>query len=182
MTISYQIDASDRLIQVNEGWSDYARTNNGEHVMPERVIGEPLWNYITDSTIHDIYRRLVTIARQGRSSSFRYRCDAPRYRRMFQMKISATEDGSVEFKSTLLTEEERPAIALLIPRSRPSNIYVRICSWCHVVAWPGESWKPLESAAERVVSVDEADLPELTHGICEACAKSMLELAGQMSA
>jgi hypothetical protein len=178
LTISYEIDASDRLIHVNERWSEYAQTNNGEQVMPDVVLGETLWNFISDSTTQDIYRRLVLIARQGRSSSFRYRCDAPRYKRMFQMNIGATERGTVEFKSTLLSEEERPAIALLMPRSCPSNIYVRICSWCHVVAWPGEAWKPLETAAERVVSIEETDLPELTHGICEACARKMLELAG----
>jgi hypothetical protein len=179
LTISYQINASDRLIQMNEGWSEYARVNDGEQVMPEMVLGEPLWNFISDSTIHDIYRRLVLIARQGRSSSFRYRCDAPRFKRTFQMKISATEQGNVEFESTLLSEEERPAIPLLMVRTRPSNVYVRICSWCHVVAWPGETWKPLEAAAERVVAVDEANLPELTHGICEACSQSMLVLTGE---
>ncbi len=181
LTISYQIDASDRFIQMNDGWSEFARGNDGEQVMPEVVLGEPLWNYISDSTIQDIYRRLVLIARQGRNSSFRYRCDAPRYKRTFQMEITATEQGHVKFTSTLLSEEERAAVPLLMARTRSSNIYVRICSWCHVVAWPGETWKPLEAAAERVVDVDEADLPELTHGICETCAQSMLDLLANPS-
>jgi len=181
LTISYQIDSSDRLVQVNEGWSEFARGNDGEQVMPELVLGEPLWKFISDHTVSDIYRRLVLIARQGRRSSFRYRCDAPRYKRTFQMEISATEQGHVKFRSALLSEEERAAVPLLMPRTRPSNTYVRICSWCHVVAWPGETWKPLETATERVVDVDEADPPELTHGICETCAQSMLELLANQS-
>lgn len=176
LTISYQIDAADRIIQVSDEWSDFARANDGEQVMPEHVLGVLLWSFISDYTIHDIYRRLVLIARQGRSSSFRYRCDAPRYKRTFQMNISATEQGNVNFESTLLSEEERPAIPLLMARTHRSNVYVRVCSWCHAVAWPGEPWESLETAAERIMSTDESDLPELTHGICETCAKNILKL------
>lgn len=172
--VAYQIDALDRLIEVNQAWTEFARANNGLEVLPEFVLGKSLWNFITDVTVEEIYRRLAKLAREGRDTQFRYRCDSPKQKRIFQMRILGRPGGKVEFTSTLLSAEDRPAIPLLKARSEFSGIYVRICGWCHAVAWPGESWRPLEMAAERVIGLEETELPELSHGICEACAAGMM--------
>lgn len=175
-TISYQIDTMDRLIQVNESWTAFALANGGERVLPELVLGKTLWHFISDTTIQNIYRRLTNLARQGRGALFRYRCDSPQEKRIFQMRVIALLAGKVEFTSTLLNAEERPAIPLLNARAPSALLHVRICSWCHAVAWPGETWRPLESAAERLIGRGDNELPDLSHGICEACAAGMMAM------
>lgn len=172
--VSYQIDALDRLIEVNQAWTEFARANDGLQVLPEFVLGKSLWQFITDATVENIYRRLAKLAREGRDTQFRYRCDSPKQKRIFQMRITGRPGGRVEFSSTLLSTEDRQAIPLLKLRTEYSGVYVRICGWCHSVAWPGESWRPLETAAERVIGLEETNLPELSHGICAACAARMM--------
>lgn len=175
-TISYQIDATDRLIEVNSTWTEFALANEGAQSLPEVVLGKSLWQFISDATIQDIYRRLTRLARQGRGATFRYRCDSPTTKRIFRMGIAALPTDKVEFTSTLLSAEDRPPISLLKARAASSQLQVRICSWCHAVAWPGETWQLLELAAERAIGLDEAELPELSHGICEACSAGMMAM------
>ncbi len=181
-TISYQIDATDRLIQVNPAWTEFALANEGAKVLPEVILGKSLWQFISADPIQDIYRRLTRLARDGRGSTFRFRCDSPSQHRIFRMGIAALPAGKVEFTSTLLNEEDRPSISLLQSRTSSSQLPIRICSWCHAVAWPGEAWQPLESAAERALGLEEADLPELSHGICEACAAGMMAMMNAATA
>lgn len=175
-SLSYRIDAEGRIQHVGERWDDFALANDGAHATAARVLGRPLWTFIVDATIQDLYSRLIKIARQGRPSEFRYRCDAPRVRRVFQMRIAAAE-GDVTFTSTLESAvvQQRPTL-LLAALPRQTDVLVRICSWCHCVAWPGESWVPLEDSVERVQLLESHQVPGLTHGICESCAAGMLRV------
>lgn len=174
--ISYRIDADDRIVAVNEAWDEFARANDGEKATSGAVLGRPLWAFIADTTIHDIYRRLVKIARDGRPSRFRYRCDSPAERRVFHMSIVSAEAGQVVFTSQLETSTPRPPIPLLAAGRRRSEILVRICSWCHRVAWPGEPWHTLEDSAERLQLLEPNEMPGTTHGICDDCCAKIFQL------
>ena len=98
---------------MNETWQDAARQNQGEAVLSDRVLGRDLWQSVGDDTVRQIYKRLIRRARGGTPVEFRYRCDAPARRRVFTMSIQSLADGQVEFASTLVQEEARPAVALL---------------------------------------------------------------------
>lgn len=169
-TIAYRIDAEDRLVFVSESWSEFARENDGSAVMPEYVLGRVLWSQMADLTVLDIYRRLVSLAREGRPTTFDYRCDAPAWRRVFCMTIAARPDGHVEFRSTLRFQTPRPALALLESRQRRDERLVRLCSWCHAIAVSADEWLPLETAVDRLQFLAGDSLPRLTHGICPKCA------------
>jgi hypothetical protein len=166
--LRYWIDAQDRLIRLSENWSDFARENDGEALMPDLILGKVLWSEIADLTLRVLYHQLVALARQGRPIRYRFRCDSPTQRRLFEMEIRGTKSGLVEFASTLLETESRPAVPLLDSHQARSQELVRMCSWCQRIAVAG-AWLPVESAMAELGLMERTVLPRLTHGICDEC-------------
>lgn len=166
----YRIDAEDRIRDMGRAALEGSHPGG-----PARYIGRVLWEFLQDRATVEIYRHLVRAARQGRFVRFRYRCDAPNARRLFSMAIHRTEDGLVEFATELLREEARPAVALLDPAIGPrSSEFQRVCSWCERAALPDGRWVRIEEAVETLGLLQREALPQLTHGICERCAKRIM--------
>jgi hypothetical protein len=176
LVITYRIDADDRLVGMNEAWTAFAEQNRGENAVPEKVIGRPLWDFVVDLSLQELYKRMVRRARDGQPVSFRYRCDAPHERRVFLMQISHVGAGVVEFRSELMTAETRPAVRWLDPGARHGPTLVRLCSWCGRVALPDGRWVAVERAMEEHGALQQAEAPSLTHGMCEQCADQMTSL------
>lgn len=180
LPIVYCIDASDRIVHVNTGWIHFARHNHGGRLLPEFILGRLLWEHITDSTVQELYRCMVSRARHGQPTRFRFRCDAPHQRRSFQMTISPLEHSGVQFESHLEAQEPRDAIDLLDPfQARETDVLLRMCSWCHGIDWPGVGWLPLEEAVERLYLVRPEGMPRLTHGICRDCTDRVMRELGE---
>jgi hypothetical protein len=174
-TIHYWIDAQDRIIRVDEHWAKFAAENDGGALRPERMVGQKLWSGIANPTLGALYRQLVGLARRGRVVRFRFRCDSPELRRLYEMEIRGGEGGLVEFASTLQGLEERPRVPLLDSRQARREGLVRVCSWCQRIAVPG-GWQPVEAAIETLGLMQKPVLPALTHGICEECHTQMSAL------
>ena len=173
----YRIDEHDRLCEVDCGWMDVAGA-----IPPTQVLGRSLWEFVRDPTVIAVYRQMIRQARAGRVLRFRYRCDAPEWRRLYEMTIQSCGSSRVEFASQLVREEARKPVTLLDrslgPRSRE---LVRICSWCERAALPGGGWLPIEEAVEALGVMQHDTMPQLTHGICERCfarVKRSFELGG----
>ncbi len=175
MEIVYQIDRNDRLCEVGGSWTRFAQANNGDSVMPERVLGRSLWDFISDNHVRELYRQILRRARAGHPARFDYRCDAPESRRLFRMTIRTVAGGNVEFMSRLLWQEARPRVDLLDHEMPASGPWVRVCSWCQKVSLPDGAWVPVEEAAEKLGFLGEEHTPRLTHGICPSCHSAMLE-------
>lgn len=173
--ITYRVDAQDRLVGFNEEWSEFARANGGEAALPEVVAGTRLWDVVQDSTLQELYRRMMAKARAGAGVKFRYRCDAPHERRVFTMEIRAAEDGAVEFISQLVSAEERPAVPWLERGVEHGPELVRVCSWCGRVALPDGAWVAIERAMEQHRALHGVTVPRLTHGICGECQAEMMQ-------
>lgn len=176
LNLVYRIDRSDRICAVNEAWRKFALENDGAEIVAEKIIGADLWSCIADASTCELYRRLTARVRGGQPVQFQYRCDAPAVRRTFRMTIEARLDGEVEFASELLKSETRPAVALLDRRTPRNETFVRICSWCQLVAVDREEWVPVEEAVERLRLFEAETLPALTHGMCAACGEKFLGL------
>ena len=173
-TIRYWIDAQDRVIRVNDEWARFAAENDGGPVGPAAdIVGRELWSFIDDQTLSNLYREMVLIARSGRPISFDFRCDAPRFRRVFQMRISGGTGEDVEFASTLKSEVAREAVPLLDCRQPRNEQYVRMCSWCQRVQANGR-WVPVEEAVAELGLMSSPTIPAITHGICEDCRTRMM--------
>ena len=167
--VIYRVNPEGRVTFVNPAWSEFARDNHGEAVMPERIVGCSLLDAITGTTVRELYRGLITRARAGHPARFHYRCDAPHKRRVFEMNVHRLADGDVEFVSTLLHEEERPPVALLETGQPRDERMLRICSWCQKVEMPDKQWLPVEAAIEIMPLMKADRFPTLTHGICASC-------------
>lgn len=165
----YRIDANDRISHVNEAWSEFARDNQGESLMPQHVIGQKLFDSTTDITVRELYLQMLRRVRAGTPVRFRYRCDAPDRRRTFEMVIHALTGDTVEFVSTLEHEELRPKVDVLEAGRPRDDRVLRVCSWCQKVALPDKSWVPVERAVDILHLLEALTFPRLTHGICESC-------------
>ena len=176
LTISYQIDPQDCIVSVSDSWEVFARANDGAAVLPDKVLGRPLWDFIQDRSVRQLYRHLVAKARGGEPVEFDYRCDSPSQRRVFLMRIAPVMTERIEFLSRLLSSEPRPPQGLLDAQSPRSPAVLRICSWCLRVAVTSDEWVEMEAAVRRLKLLHAETLPALTHGICPRCLEEMVRL------
>jgi hypothetical protein len=172
-TIRYWIDARYRIVRVNDEWAKFASENEGGPVGSSAgIVGRTLWSFMEDPTLCNLYREMVVLARKGRPVAFTFRCDAPRFRRVFRMRITGRAGGEVEFASTLESEEAREAVALLDSRQPRNDQFVRMCSWCQRIKANGR-WVPVEEAVVELGLMAGPSVPAITHGICEDCDHGM---------
>jgi hypothetical protein len=174
---SYRIDSDNRLVAMSDNWDGFAHANDGANCSRASLLGRSLLDFVGDSTVQYIYTLLIQRARAGRPARFEYRCDAPGFRREFEMQITAVSPAEVEFISTLQREQARPAIDLFRPPVPGAHRFLRMCSWCHAVTLGTNDWRPLEAAASEPEIMEAGKHTGVTHGICAPCAEAMLRLA-----
>lgn len=175
--VRYLIDADDRLIAFNEGWTTFARENDGEAFLPPRITGRPLWDFISDAATADIYHTMIGRVRRGAQPiRFDFRCDSPDRRRLLRMVLSADTSGGVAFSVTAVREEHRRAVPLLDAKKARSASFITVCAWCKRVRLAPSSWVEIEQAVEAMQLFEVDVMPGLTHGMCERCQQDIAPL------
>lgn len=173
----YWLDDRDQIVFVSEAWDAFALANSGEQLTENRVLGRPLWEFITDRTTRLLYRDILAWVRGGHPVRFILRCDSPGCCRLLEMGVSAGLGGSVEFRIRTLSEEPRKPQPLLDTERPHSKELLRMCGWCKKVAVCG-GWVEVEEAVSLLGLFERALLPDVTHGICEDCyARVQLQIA-----
>jgi hypothetical protein len=167
----YDIDDHDRIVSVGNDWSAFAEANGGEVLQQPKLIGRSLFDFISGAAVRQVYGALIARARDGHPVQFQFRCDAPNWRREFEMKILSTAPNRVTFISTLVRQSPRPAIALFDASRRSEPELIRMCSWCHAVAGDASAWHPVERAIGLLGLLDEGTHIGVTHGICPECSE-----------
>jgi len=173
--IVYRLTSQDEFVYLNDEWSNFAEANNASSLLPNHVLGRPLWDFITDQTTSQLYCEMLDQVHAGRSMSFNFRCDGPEHRRYMELSISALAGGQVQFESRTLREEERPRQELLdslVPRAAD---LLRICGWCKRVDVGEGKWGEVEEAVATLRLFERQALPMMTHGMCEGCFKTISE-------
>lgn len=171
----YRVDATDRIVYVNEAWDAFARENEGVAATAARVVGRPIWDFISDRTTRMIYQNALERIRSGTELRFSFRCDSPSCRRRMEMQISRSDEpGSVEFRSVTIAEEHRqlPRVAQGELGSGDEEPLLRVCGWCNRIDVDG-AWKEIEEALPLLRLMERAKPPMATHGICESCVEKM---------
>ncbi len=172
--VRYRISAEDRLIEVNDGWSTFARANGGS-LLRTTVIGRPIWQFISDPTTVYLYQSMVHRVRQtGTPTRFCFRCDGPARRRLLSMQISHTAAGAVEFAVDPVREDGRPALLLLDAASPRGDRMLTMCGWCARARISDARWVELDVAVRDLGLFREPPLPRLSHGICSSCAEQVI--------
>lgn len=173
--ISYDVDRADRITAVSESWTAFAVANDGGHLVPPTIVGKSLWSAISDPATRALYQTLVgRVRRGGGPSSFHFRCDSPSKRRELEMRIAARADDALRFTTSLLREEERPAVPLLDPAAARAGAIVIVCGWCARVRVPEDRWVEVEVAVRLLRLFEGTALPRLSHGICPSCSDKMI--------
>lgn len=172
--IEYAIDANDRLEVAEGGWADFAVANGApELAQPDRT--RTLWHHIADDEVRDLWQRLVRRVRNtGRPLAVPLRCDSPATRRWLEMTVSPGPDRSVRFRSVVVFEEPRPAIAALDRTAErdPDLPPIPWCSWCGR-SHDGTAWVDIEQIARARRLLDGDPVPAIEQGICPTCAELM---------
>lgn len=176
--VVYWLDANDQICFVNEAYDRFATAHAVGQVASSAVLKQSIWDYITDTTTRQIYRIVLTRVRAGHAIRFRIRCDSPGHRRSLQIEVNPSESKIVEFRVRTLYATERPHTALLDAHVLRSGELLRICSWCNKVQLNGAWWE-IDDALVRLHLFEQGELPGLTHGICESCSKSMMDLLAE---
>jgi hypothetical protein len=171
--IVYRLNSQDEFIDLNDEWSHFAVANNTSSLLPDHVLGRPLWDFITDQTTSQLYREMLDQVHAGRSVKFNFRCDGPEHRRYMEMTISPLDGGQVQFESRTVREEERPRQELLDPLAPRAGDLLRICGWCKRVDVGKGKWGEVEEAVATFRLFERQALPMMTHGMCEGCFKTI---------
>jgi hypothetical protein len=174
----YSLDERDRIVRVNEAWTRFALENDAPELAAKQVLRRSIWDFLGDSTTRQIYATLVSRVRQGRTACFSLRCDSPTLRRHLKMVVTPADRNYVDFRSVVVAVESRPIQRIWDRRTIRSGRLLRACAWCKKVDVGGE-WMDIEAALEplRIFELDR--LPAVTHGICEACHRTMEMIATQ---
>lgn len=176
-TCLYEIDAVDILRKVNPFWSDFAVHNEAHHLLPQAVIGQSLWDFVTVTRVRHLYRLILEHVRaKNVHVSFPFRCDSPAVKRDMRMVVRPRVQGGALFESTIQRETNRPPVALLDPHAARSGTLVRVCSWCKRVHDPANGWVEVAEAMARMRIFGDPCVPSVTHAICQPCFDTTIEL------
>ncbi|MEJ7699195.1 MAG: Crp/Fnr family transcriptional regulator [Pyrinomonadaceae bacterium] len=82
----------------------------------------------------------------------------------------------LRYTQALMTQISQTAVQnLLDTNALHSDDLIHICSWCKRVDVGQENWEEIEEAVKTLGVFEQEKLPQITHGICSDCYKTMLE-------
>jgi hypothetical protein len=167
--ILYRINATDEIVFANDDWSRFAVANDAPELVAEKILNRSLWDFITDATTEEVYRKLIKKARDGNVCNFKFRCDAPDFRRLLEMTITLRERKSVEIETRVIQSEKRPRQNILRKDARLRDSVLTVCSWCAKIDTGAGNWQEIEEAIENLGLFELENLPQLSHGMCASC-------------
>jgi hypothetical protein len=173
--VVYHVDPEGRITSVNDRWDAFARANGGTAVLSAAVIGRRAANFIAGNETRYLFDLIIRHAiTSGRPVTAPFRCDGPAVRRRMQLTVTLEGPGDIVFRSRMLAEEPRRPIAWLESRTRKERApLLRVCSWCNRGEIAGR-WAELEEVIAAYGLFDAARVPDITHGLCVDCERTVL--------
>ena len=170
---NYRVNAEDRINHVSSEWLDFARENDASDLDSETVIGQSIFQFVSNEETRHLYAMILDRVRTGRNEVVvPFRCDGPSVRRFMELEVSPRPKSHVQFQGRIVREEGRPAVPLLDSSINRGDDFLKICSWCKRVQAQRE-WLEVELAVDKLELFNRKRLPQLTHGICEDCGVSL---------
>jgi hypothetical protein len=171
LDVVYRIDAQDRIVKVNIGWTRFAEINGASHLDRDQLIGQPIWEFIVDKDTSRIYEVLLREVRENcQTLTFPFRCDSPEMRRYMEMGLVACGQGCVEFRSRMVRTERRERRLYCQYTAVPAQGLLLRCSFCNRVRYQGE-WVDVATAADTIL---DRDMPlQVCYAICSACSSTI---------
>ena len=172
----YTIDAKDRIVFVNPAWSAFVAPQGGEGPALPDVIGRPLWEFIPEGVVRQLWELLYNRVRAVGCGVFvPMRIDRPEQRRLVDIELRPLGDGSIRHICELAWIEARPAVALLDPSYPRDERVLRNCMWCSRIQVRLGAWEEIEEAQQTLAIMAETTLPQLQPAVCSTCKQSLLK-------
>ena len=175
--VIYQIDKNNLLMLFNSQWDRFATDNDSPHLVGERIVTLPLWDFIQDAETRHLHETLFKRVRDKEKAvrKLQFRCDAPTLRRFMEMDILSLPDGVIEYRCRTLRTEPRDPVPVATTYKHGSEHFLRMCSWCKKVDVEKNTWYEIEEAIELLGLFSEASIPAISHTMCNACLEQMTD-------
>lgn len=175
-TYVYRINQDNEIVYVSSNWFLFWKENSmGENWDSEKLLGNPIINFISGDEAKYIYQVLYNRVRAKKKSiAFPFRCDSSDKRRYCELEVVPLENDEIEHISKIKKEEVRPPVRLLDVNASRSNEMLRMCSVCKKIALSEGEWVEVEDAIIGLKLFEKEPLPEITHGLCKPCYDIML--------
>ena len=165
----YVIDRSDRITFVSPEWLRFAETNEAPELTKARVVGEPIWQFITGNDTRAFYEAIYRNLRlRGAEINIPFRCDSPAVVRQMSLTLRLLGEGAIESEGVLLHAQARQPITVLFRWLARSDESIPICSLCRRLSVQGE-WLELREAVVRKKLRNVAPVPRLEETVCPTC-------------
>lgn len=169
-----RLDASDIIRSYNQPWEQFA-IENGAPQMPRRVLGQPIWRFMSGSTVTQVYQQLFSQVRMsGKPVTVPFRCDSPELKRYMEMTIVQENGAGLELVTSLLRTEPQTETIFLDAKASTREQTLGMCAWCKKVRLPSGEWADTEAAVRALGLLNHPEPPGFSHTMCPACLKTYL--------
>lgn len=167
--VSWQIDASDRIIGLCDNFPRFASENQNFH-FAKSVIGVPLQEVVDCQQTSHLYRILLSRVRyHNQTLELPLRVDGPDSRRWMKMKIRRLAGSeNVQFESQTVRQEPREPLGVFQSDRKRSDDTVEMCSWCNKLKTEA-GWLDAEEACKELGLEDTELVPKLVNSLCKEC-------------
>lgn len=169
----YAIDPHDRIVSVGANWSRFALENDAPELVEERVVGQPIWRYISGVQTRNLYLDLFRRLRRNPAEMLvPFRCDSPRVIREMTLLVSSSVDGTIRFEGRVHRVTEREEVTALSRFARRTEDTLEICAVCRRLSVE-DIWMEAtaDRARERLFHPDRS--PGLDETVCPDCHASI---------
>jgi hypothetical protein len=171
-TYHYSVDSDDRIVSVSSTWLAFALENGAPELTSDRLLGEPIWSFVSGPQVVEIYTLLFEWVRTSHARiSVPFRCDSPNELRFMRLHLAPSEAAGVEMAAIVERVFSRPAIHLLERLASRADYSFEICSFCRRIFAFG-AWLELEEAISRLAWLETERPPQLEEVVCESCERS----------
>jgi hypothetical protein len=183
--IAILIDQSLTIRRIGvRNWKEFWSKNGG--AAAEAIpIGLDITSFFSAGEVRDTYRDLFRQVLRGKRRQVRidYRCDSAVAKRTMRLCVThlpeaEEQDFILLYQSTILSQEQRPAIPLFGASTAGSERIdlVKICSICARVQWPAKDDRPQSEWMEpqEYYRRGGEDVVLMSHGFCTPCYEKVL--------
>ena len=166
---AYRLDGDDRIVFVSPEWLLFAQENDASELTADRVLGEPIWNFITGEDSRAFYASIFRNLRyRGTEIAIPFRCDSPTVVRQMSLTLRLLPREGIECDGVLLDSRPREPITILLRWVIRTTETIPICSLCRRLSVEGE-WLELREAVTRKGLNSIAPVPRLEETVCPMC-------------
>lgn len=166
----YVVDETNVIVSVDHWWIAFARENNAAGLNESTVVGQSLWEFISDVPTRTLYREIHShVRRTGNSITVPFRCDSPTLQRYMELTISNQHDGQLLYDSALVRVVPQRRLNMLDPERKRSGQLLTMCSFCKRSLIEPTDWLELENIALKLRLYDQQTVPGVLYTVCPEC-------------